>query len=191
MATTYEQLIQDMTACEQTKGMTVLEHGQLVHAYYTDLIAHLRTGSPLSYQWRVPEWVYTLKDRLLGEILDDQTMERYLVHHDCGKPYCRTVDENGKQHFPDHAKVSYEVWSTLFPEETTVAELIRLDMMIHTVKAEQVPEFAGHPFSASLILAGLSEVHANASMFGGLQSDSFKIKFKQIEKRGRQILTFK
>jgi len=31
-------------------------------------------------------------------------------------------------------------------------------------------------------------VHANASMFGGIESTSFKIKFKQISKRGKQIL---
>jgi hypothetical protein len=39
-----------------------------------------------------------------------------------------------------------------------------------------------------LLLTGLAEVHANAKMFGGLESTSFKIKFSQIEKRGNAII---
>jgi peptidyl-tRNA hydrolase len=36
-------------------------------------------------------------------------------------------------------------------------------------------------------LAGLAEVHSNAKMFGGLASDSFKIKWSQINKRGKAV----
>ena len=39
----------------------------------------------------------------------------------------------------------------------------------------------------SLLLAGLAEIHSNAEMFGGLDSVSFKIKWKQINKRGKAI----
>lgn len=41
------------------------------------------------------------------------------------------------------------------------------------------------------LIAGLSEIHANASMFGGIDSTSFKIKWKQISKRGKKILALK
>lgn len=185
---TYQQLIEDMTACEQTKGMSVLQHGQLVSEYYRDLISHLRNKTPLKYQWRIPEWVIEKKDLIFDHLYDDSTMARYHVHHDCGKPYCRTVDEEGKQHFPDHANVSYEVWNKLFPDDKTVAILIKSDMDIHCLKSEDLHEFSINPHAVSLILTGLSEIHANASMFGGIESTSFKIKWKQIDKRGRQVI---
>ncbi len=34
----------------------------------------------------------------------------------------------------------------------------------------------------------MAEVHSNAAMFGGTDSDSFKIKAKHLNKRGRQVL---
>ncbi len=188
MDLTYEQLIKDMSACEQTKGMSVLEHGQLVNQYYHDLIDHLKLSTELKFQWRVPDWIYTHKDLILKSLYDDKIMDRYHIHHDCGKPYCRTVDDAGKHHFPDHCDASYKVWSHLFPEETLIGNLIKSDMDIHIMKGEDVAEFATRPEAISLILTGLSEVHANASMFGGLDSTSFKIKWKQINKRGRQVL---
>src|SRR5258706_5225089 len=163
---TYKQLIDDMSSCEQTKGMSVLQHGQLVSEYYRDIMGHLRNGSPLKYQWRVPEWVYANKELILDHVYDDSTMARYHVHHDCGKPNCKTIDEEGKQHFPDHANVSYQIWSKLFPDDTIVASLIKSDMDIHCLKGEQVNEFSKRKDAVSLILTGLSEIHANASMFG-------------------------
>lgn len=185
---TYQQLIEDMTACEQTKGMSVLQHGQLVSKYYEDFLNHLRDGSTLKYEWRIPDWIYKHKHTILMKLYDQQTMGRYQVHHDCGKPYCRTVDEEGKQHFPDHANVSYEVWKKLFPDDMIVASLIKGDMDIHCLKSEQIEEFAKRKEAISLMITGLCEIHANASMFGGIESTSFKIKWKQIDKRGRQVM---
>lgn len=37
------------------------------------------------------------------------------------------------------------------------------------------------------LIAGLAEVHSNAKMFGGMDSTSFKIKWNQINKRGKVI----
>ncbi len=188
MNLTYEQLIKDMEACDQTKGMSVLQHGKLVNNYYLDLIDHLRSKAKLKFEWRLPEWIETQKDKILSNLYADHTMGRYQVNHDCGKPYCRTVDENGKQHFSDHAKASYEVWKQLFPDDTIIQNLIKMDMDIHLLKSEGVEEFAKRPEAIALIVTGLCEIHANASMFGGIESTSFKIKWKQIDKRGRQVM---
>jgi hypothetical protein len=38
------------------------------------------------------------------------------------------------------------------------------------------------------LLTSLCELHSNASMFGGIESTSFKIKYKQLDKRGNQVL---
>lgn len=62
-------------------------------------------------------------------------------------------------------------------------------MDFHLLKAEDVVQFASNPLAIPLMLTGLAEIHANASMFGGLDSTSFKIKWKHIDKRGRQVLS--
>lgn len=62
-------------------------------------------------------------------------------------------------------------------------------MDIHTIKAKDLDEFSENNSRAlTLLLSGLSEIHANAEMFGGLESTSFKIKYKQIDSRGKQII---
>jgi hypothetical protein len=61
-------------------------------------------------------------------------------------------------------------------------------MDIHLLKSTGVDEFCKNPFAMTLLLTGLAEVHSNAQMFGGLDSTSFKIKFKSINQRGKQIL---
>lgn len=184
---THEQLIKDMKACEQTKGMNVLQHGEMVRDYYHDLYFHLYEDTDLCFEWRLPDWVIENKQYILDHLVHDYAMQEYLIMHDCGKPYCRTVDEEGKQHFLDHANVSYEVYKELYPTKLLVAELIKKDMNIHCLKSENLVEFSKDPLAISLLIAGLCEIHANASMFGGIDSTSFKIKWKHINKRGRQI----
>jgi hypothetical protein len=191
---TKEQLIRDMKACPQTQGMSVLDHGDMVQEYYYDLINHLRDHynvTKLNFEWKLPEWIYTHRDLILSKLYNDEIMDAYTLYHDCGKPYCRTVDADGKQHFPDHANVSYQVWTKLFadnPNTALIGNLIKMDMDIHCLKSEQLEAFAERPEAISLLITGLCEIHANASMFGGVESTSFKIKWKQIDKRGRQIL---
>jgi len=41
------------------------------------------------------------------------------------------------------------------------------------------------PEAAALLLTAIAEVHSNAEMFGGHDSDSFKAKIKRLDKRGR------
>jgi hypothetical protein len=176
-----------MKNCEQTKGLSVLDHGISVKNYLFDLINHLRNGDTLKYEWVLPDWLYTNKDLILSSLPDDSTLELYTTYHDIGKPFCLTIDSDGKRHFPNHAEVSYAIFKQIFNNDVA-AELIRHDMDIHLLKSDGVDDFCKNPFSLALLLTGLAEVHSNAQIFGGLDSTSFKIKNKSINQRGKQIL---
>jgi hypothetical protein len=176
-----------MKSCEQTKGMSVLEHGTSVKNYLFDLINHLRNKTPLKYQWNLPVWVYENSDFILKNLVDDKTLSLYTVYHDCGKPFCLEVDSDGKRHFPNHAEKSYDIFKLAFKNEIA-ANLVRHDMDVHLLKADGVEYFCKNPLAITLLLTGLSEIHSNASMFGGIDSTSFKIKLKSITQRGKQIL---
>lgn len=175
----------EMIACEQTAGMSVLRHGELVRDFFRDLRAHLREGTPLMSEWKLPEWIGDA--RLVERLLPDEIVDTYALYHDCGKPSVRTVDAEGRQHFPGHAQASEAKWLEIGGDRQ-VAKLIGMDMDIHTIKDADVEGFAQRPEAATLMMVGLSEIHANASMFGGIDSVSFKMKWKQIDKRGRAIL---
>jgi len=174
-----------MNACEQTKGLSVLQHGASVWEYFEDLHGHLKYGKPLKYEWRLPEWIHA--PWLMENLLPIKIIREYLVYHDCGKPFCRTVDEDGRHHFPDHARISEETWNSV-GGHPVAARLMGMDMDIHLLKGDGVPEFAARPEAATLLMAGLAEVHSNANMFGGIESQSFKMKWKQINRRGKRIV---
>lgn len=176
-----------MINTDQTEGQSVLQHGISVKNYTFDLINHLRYGTTLRYEWVLPEWLYTHKDLILSNIPSDKTLKYYTMLHDCGKPYCIEVDEDGRKHFPNHAEVSYKIFKSLFSDDIS-AQLIKHDMDIHLLKSDQVDEFSKNPYSLTLSLVGLAEVHSNSNMFGGLESDSFKIKLKRINQRGKKII---
>jgi uncharacterized metal-binding protein len=176
-----------MKSCEQTKGMSVYEHGTSVKNYLFDLINHLRNKTPLKYEWKLPEWIYENSSFILSKLPDDKTLELYTQYHDIGKSFCLEVDDDGKRHFPNHAEVSYKIFSLLFKNKIA-ADLIKHDMDIHLLKADGVEKFCENPLAVALLLTGLSEIHSNAPIFGGLDSTSFKIKLKSITQRGKQIL---
>jgi len=176
-----------MKNCEQTKGQSVLQHGESVRDYLFDLINHLRSGTPLKYDWRLPDWIFENKDLILSSLPDDETLELYTKFHDCGKPFCLTIDDDGRRHFPNHAQVSYDIFKQVF-DNPVAAELILHDMDIHTLKSDGVKEFAQNPHAITLLLTGLAEIHSNCQMFGGSNSLSFKIKKKNIFKHGKTII---
>ena len=64
-------------------------------------------------------------------------------------------------------------------------------MDAHLLRAEGLAEFAARDEAPTLLLTALAEVHSNAIMFGGLTSDSFKMKAKHLDKRGRQVLALR
>jgi hypothetical protein len=174
-----------MKNCPQTDVQSVYEHGVSVKEHIFELIAFLKTGQ-IGEGWRLPTWMHEYREQILASLLPDEIIETYAVFHDCGKPYCLTIDEEGRRHFPNHPWMSYETWLRV-GRHKTIANLILWDMKIHTMKAADVDEFCQHREATTLLLAGLAEVHSNAKMFGGIQSESFKIKWSQINKRGKAI----
>jgi len=136
--------------------------------------------------WRLPEWFQLYKSQILGNLLDTETILEYALFHDCGKPFCQETDSEGRIHFPNHAEISAQIWLDHGGDEQ-IANLIRLDMDIHRLKAEQIEEFCKRKEAITLLIAGLAEIHSNANMFGGIDSDSFKIKWKHIDRRGKAI----
>lgn len=169
-----------MKEVEQFPGMNVLDHGRDVYARYLDLVS----DKPL-LKWRMPDWI----EKMRPLQLPPEIMKHYLIYHDCGKPFCRTVDESGRRHFPNHAQKSHETWMQYAetPADEQIGKLILMDMDAHTMRGEEIDSFIQRPEAASLIFAGLAEIHSNASYLNALDSDSFKIKFKKLDKIGKRL----
>lgn len=182
-----------MESCPQTEGQNVLQHGRSVREHYLTLVQHINGELSLrdTPNWRIPEWVENNLPLIRQHLLPNYVMDRYLTLHDCGKPAVRQIDEEtGRQHFPNHAESSEKVYRSTFGSDAndTVAYLIRHDMDAHLLKNDGVSEFASQPTAIAQLLAALAEVTSNAAMFGGIDSTSFKIKFKQINQRGKAAL---
>lgn len=142
----------------------------------------------------MPDWLYSFKELILVNLLPLKIISTYQIYHDIGKPYCKTYELNDKQkyHFPNHANISANLYASI-DNNPIIENLIKRDMDIHTIKAEQINSFIGKSqldkmTAITLIISGLSEIHANAAMFGGINSTSFKIKYKQINTKAKQIL---
>jgi len=177
-----------MKACPQTDTQSVWEHGESVQAYLLDLISE----NPRC-DWKLPDWFLKSKDTITKNIHPVPLLKHYTLYHDCGKPRCLTLDRDGARHFPDHARVSQETYLAHF-DDVTVANLIGWDMVLHTATSKEVDHLLRTTWTKkdafSLILSAFSEVHSNAAMFGGINSTSFKIKWKRINQRAKQILRF-
>lgn len=171
-----------MKATKQAKEQTMIQHGLSVWKYYLNLLNGDTEG------FRLPQWWIDHQEDILANLHSYKTIKHYTIWHDIGKPHCRTVDEDGKQHFPNHAEKSKEIWDDIFPNRKIESNLIASDMDFHTLKFEEIIEkHTDIRDICTLMLAALAELHSNASMFGGIESDSFKIKFKKLEKLGKKI----
>lgn len=180
-----------MRTCMQFPGVSVLDHGHLVRERYVDLRDRLLHGGMTRLRWRLPDWI--ADERLVTSIAssDDRLMELYQVYHDCGKPLCLEVDGEGRQHFPDHAIVSARRWLDCTDgscEALWVSWMIRMDMDFHLLRPEGVGSFSQRPVAGLLILTALSELHANAEMFGGIESDGFRSKYRRADRLGGRVV---
>lgn len=173
-----------MKVCSQTAGQSVWDHGTSVHHYFNRIIAGDTEGM------RIPDWFNQYRDKIVSSLHPARVIHDYTVYHDCGKPYCRVVDDAGKVHFPNHAEVSA---STYFgaTEDTVVSNLIGYDMAIHTANADEIAKLCVEwdvEDAMTLLVAALAEIHSNARLFGGIDSVSFKSKWKNWDRRGKQII---
>ena len=177
-----------MQACEQTPGQSILDHGLSVWEQYQKLI----NGD--TSEMRLPQWWLAYKDQILSTLHPRSIIQQYTTFHDCGKPFCLEIDSEGKKHFPNHAEISKGTYEEHFGREgdhAIIADLISLDMICHTETADQI---IGRNLSdktvCTLLLAALAEIHANAQMFGGIESTSFKIKWKKLQKLGNRLCKY-
>lgn len=160
----------------------MIQHGEMVHEWYSDL------HGARSKQWDFGK-VESLIYRLIPLTQDPIHIRPYHVFHDCGKPYCRTVDEQGRQHFPNHAQTSHDKWLEVGGSEKYSWYILN-DMAFHTLKGVDLQPIIEDPRSATLLLTAWSELHANAQMFGGTSSTSFKIKRKYLEKNTKAFFNY-
>lgn len=192
-------LSEKMENCNQSPGQTILAHGWSVREHFFTLLDHLNDDINLhqSTSWRLPAWIDDYADNLRADI-DPYLADRYTIIHDCGKPFAMSTDDSGNQHFAGHAKISAETWTKFSAitgpgaDDRAIIDMIASDMDFHTIGSPTGPdttfvEFVANPHAATLMLAGLAALHANAAIFGGVDSTSFKIKFKRINKRGRAV----
>lgn len=186
-----QELIRDMENTFQFEGRNMLEHGRHVFKYSNKVITALKAGE--SSDLKVPDIFFEYSNFLLSNLHSDDIMRNYTIWHDCGKPYCRTVDENGKQHFKNHAKISSTTFAKYFsehPNKDIICRLIESDMDIHLLKDDGIQEFLKKDVKdiCTHLIVGLAEILSNCQMFGGYESDGFKIKYKALQQRAKKIL---
>jgi hypothetical protein len=61
-------------------------------------------------------------------------------------------------------------------------------MDMHLMKPSEIGSYDRPDLIPTLLLAALSEIHANSTMFGGMDSTSFKIKWKALNRLGNAYL---
>lgn len=168
-----------MQAGLQTRDISYWEHGSLVAARFRDLM----NPTP-NMTWRLPNWFIENEDWIRAQLAPDfDTIITYQQWHDLSKPVCRVIDNEGRTHYPNHAALAGELWLAA-GVAPNIGKLISHDMDMHLLKPSQVKDYQHIDISICLLTTALCEVHANAGMFGGMQSDSFKIKLKHLDRLG-------
>ena len=104
-----EELHEIMESTYQFKDINMLMHGQMVFSEYQKLIEAIKEERFDYFK----EIGFSFEEDFIKELYslqyDMETMKSYQIYHDCGKHVSRYVDENGKIHYPDHAKHSANV----------------------------------------------------------------------------------
>lgn len=171
------QVLLAMQNCYQFENVNMYEHGLMVNKEYFNIIASLETGF---IDEVFPKDLYEIFRN--NVLLPFPLMGQYQILHDCGKPFCRELDIHNRIHYPNHARVSYDILKKLYPEEVDLHFLVLHDMDFHTLKPKDLVDLAKSKYGFSLYLTAWAELIANSHMFGGYDSISFKIKRKHLIK---------
>ena len=173
-----------MATCFQFKTIDMLQHGKMVHSTYLQLLKDIAIGQLDKY----PKCTEQLWNKYWSTLPSPETIRLYHVYHDCGKHLSLTTDDEGRRHYPNHAENSFNLFRQ-YNADPIAAELIRHDMHLHTLKGDELDTFIkSFAHIGILWYTALSELFANAELFGGCEQTSFKIKFKQLEKAGKRLL---
>lgn len=175
-------LCEGMETCYQTSDMNMLQHGEMVADYYEDLYLLLLGKTP-RFEWKLPD----LSGLPLTKVLSPCATRQHLIYHDCGKHLCKVMDEQGRAHYPNHAEISAEAYFDATGDEVA-SWFIRHDMDLHTLKGDALEEMLSNKRIFTLLLTAWAEIHANAVMFGGIDSTSFKIKWKHLARITKRLL---
>lgn len=162
----------------QHKSQSIYEHGVSVNNHYNHIIDIFHGNKKDVFN--LPIELYEWYDKNYNEIFDNETMHMYHIYHDCGKPLCISFDAMGRRHFYNHAELSAEQYKIINPHNEIVYKLIKNDMFYHNGTGEVEEEPA--VIKNSLFITAWAEILANAEMFGGVDSTSFKIKKKRLMK---------
>ena len=172
-----------MWSCEQSPGVSVLDHGVSVRTRYPDLGGRALKGQPLLTGWPMPTWA--LEAETCASLPGEAVMKENQVHHNCGKPEVLKTDTGRRMYFPGHVAVS--VHTCLAARGSPEAAAI-MAIDANLLKAGVVREFVDRPQADAPFLTALAEVHSKAAIFRGTDSESFKIKAKNLDKRGSQVI---
>lgn len=173
-----------MENCFQgNSGINMAEHGQMVwHNTKKLILGHFE-------DFKLPDWFLKNHHFIVNNLHSWETIEMYNVWHDCGKPDCKFIDEAGRIHYPNHAAISEQVFREYFPDYGYSANLVGQDMLLHTSSYEKILEQGlSEKDLMTLLVTAFAEIHANASLFGGIENTSFKIKYKQLDRVGKKLI---
>ena len=97
--------------------------------------------------------------RATGQVQAEPVLRWSMLLHDCGKPACKTVDENGVGHFYGHPKASREIAERIlrrlrFSGEDSERILLLVEMCIRDSSIHQYRSvlLTLVPISAKLVL---------------------------------------
>lgn len=179
LATSTQECLALMDSNYHYGEQTIHQHGIAARDNYLAICRILEGKQPDTYG--LPSQLFEAYCK--NERVSEATSSLYQEWHDCGKPACKSVDSEGRIHYPQHAEVSYQQFKLLFTDEEVAAELIRRDMEWHLAKNNaDFAALACKPYAFTLYLTAWAEIYANASLFGGTESDGFKIRYKRLEK---------
>jgi len=119
-----------MKNAPQTDTQSVWEHGVSVRNYLFDLLDHLRKGTPLKYEWRLPDWI---NDPILLENLPDDadlTIGRYPRDATNVRNHIR-AQKNTQKYAKDSRYSVYTISGRTIP---LVKKDVRLSPGIHIMK---------------------------------------------------------